>query len=98
MKSLLHEVEKMSQVYGANIRDSALVASLQRVIHYKLAGYGSVAAYAKTLARPEEAARLAEYGDREEALDRELTELAKKIINPQARLQPEARPAYATTH
>jgi len=99
MKALVNEVDKMSKVYGANIRDAALVASLQRLIHYKLAGYGSVAADAKTLGRLEDAARLAEYGGREQAIDRELTELAKKIINPQARMQPEARvaPAAAAT-
>jgi ferritin-like metal-binding protein YciE len=87
----------MSKVYGANIRDAALAASLQRLIHYKMAGYGSVAADARTLGRLEDAARLAEYGGREQAVDRELSELAKKIINPHARMQPEARPAPAAS-
>lgn len=84
MEALVGETHKMAKVAGASVRDAGLVASLQRIIHYRIAGYGTVAAYAKALDRLDEAARFAEYVERDRALDEELTELAKGTINPQA--------------
>jgi len=98
MQALIHETWKMSQIATPNLRDAALVASLQRIIHYKIAGYGTVATYAKSLGRVDDAARFAEYADREKEVDGELTELAKSRLNPDAALEsrprtpPEVRP------
>lgn len=89
MRALINESRKMARVSGANIRDAALVASLQRIIHYKIAGYGTIAAYAKALGRIEEAARFASFADQDKALDAELTELAKGTLNPDANRAPE---------
>lgn len=97
-QALIHETWKMAQIATPNLRDAALVASLQRIIHYKIAGYGTVATYAKSLGRIDAAARFAEYADREKAVDGELTELAKSRLNPDATLEtqprtpPEVRP------
>ena len=41
----------MWRVCAANVRDAAVTASVQRIIHYKIAGYGAIAAYAKALGR-----------------------------------------------
>ncbi len=90
MQALVHETWKMAQVSGGNVRDAALVASLQRLLHHMIAGYGTVAAYAKQLDRPEDAARFAEWTDRCQDVDEELTEIAKSTLNPDARLAPEA--------
>jgi ferritin-like metal-binding protein YciE len=92
MQSLINETKKMAQVCGANIRDAALVASLQRILHYKIAAFGTVASYAKTLGHIDEASRFAEYADRDEAVDAELTTLAKNTLNPQASEHPQGRP------
>lgn len=90
MQALLRETRKMVQVCASNVRAAALIASIQRLLHYKIAGYGTVATYAQTLGRIDEASRLAEYADRDKAMDEELTGIAKSLVNPQATAQPEA--------
>jgi len=89
MQALLTETRKMAQVAAKNVRSAALVASLQRILHYKIAGYGTVATYAKTLGRVDEASRLAEYADRDKALDQQLSSIAKDLVGDQARARPE---------
>ncbi len=99
MQALVEETRKMCQVARPAVRDAALVDSLQRLIHYQIAAYGSVAAYAKALGRDEEAARLAEYSDRDKSIDAGLTELAKGLLNPRAAADRGARaPAEARAH
>ncbi len=49
MQRVDHETEKMWRISAANVRDAAVTASVQRIIHYKIAGYGAIAAYAKAL-------------------------------------------------
>src|SRR5918993_616135 len=51
MRALIDETEKMWRVCAANVRDAAVTASVQRIMHYKIAGYGAIAAYAKALGR-----------------------------------------------
>lgn len=87
MRSLVKETMKMSRVCADQLRDAALAASVQRIIHYKIAGYGTVAAYAKSLGHLEEAKRFADAADRDRTIDGELTELAKSALNPEAAAQ-----------
>jgi len=75
------------------VRDAAIVASIQRIVHYKIAGYGTIAAYAKALGRTDEAAHFAQLADRDKSIDAELTELAKKTLNPVAVRAPAEQPA-----
>lgn len=89
MQALLRETRKMTQVSASSVRTAALISSLQRLLHYKIAGYGTVATYANTLGRVEDAARLAEYADRDKGMDERLSSIAKGIVNVQARIQPE---------
>jgi ferritin-like metal-binding protein YciE len=84
MRSLTRETTKMAQVCSPELRDAALAASVQRIIHYKIASYGTIAAYAKELGHMEEAQRFAECADRDKAIDAELTDLAKNALNPKA--------------
>jgi ferritin-like metal-binding protein YciE len=84
MRSLAREAMKMTQLCAPELRDAALTASVQRIIHYKIAGYGTIAAYAKSLNRDDEAARFANCAERDKAVDGELTELAKSSLNPKA--------------
>jgi len=76
MKSLLEELVKMSRLRVPEVRDAGFIDSLQRIVHVKIAAYGSVATFAKTLGRTEDASRFAEYADREKAVDVKLTAIA----------------------
>lgn len=100
MRALTVETEKMWRISAANVRDAAVTASVQRIIHYKIAGYGAIAAYAKALGRVSEAAHFAQLADRDKAVDGELTDLAKGTLNPEAAAAPQGEPAEqsATTH
>jgi ferritin-like metal-binding protein YciE len=100
MRALVNETRKMAAVCATNVRDAAIIASIQRVLHYKIAGYGSVATYGKLLGYVEDAARLAEYADRDKQVDKELSLVATQVVNPAARSQPDiptVGPA-STTH
>lgn len=84
MRALVSETHKMARLCSPQLRDAAIAASLQRIIHYKIAGYGTIAAYAKSLGRAEEAAHFAELADRDKAIDSEFSQLAKGTLNPSA--------------
>lgn len=99
MRALIGEAHKMAQIAAPNVRDAALAASLQRIIHYKIAGYGTIAAYAKALGRTEEAGRFASFADQDKNVDEELTQAAKNTLNPDANRSPELAPtAEMRTH
>ena len=91
MRALIGETRRMTKVRPTHVRGAALVASLQRLIHFKIAGYGTAASYAAMLTRPDDAQHLHGYVEREKAVDNELNALAKAMINPEA-LGPEQRP------
>jgi ferritin-like metal-binding protein YciE len=93
MRALIDETEKMWRVCAANVRDAAVTASVQRIMHYKIAGYGAIAAYAKALGREAEAAHFAQLADRDKAVDAELSELAKGTLNPEAAVAPKGETA-----
>jgi ferritin-like metal-binding protein YciE len=88
MQALIEETEKMWRVCAANVRDAAVTASVQRIIHYKIAGYGAIASYAKALGREEDAQQYAQFAERDKAVDAELSTLAKDTLNPQAAAAP----------
>jgi len=87
MFALITETRKMAQIDSAPVRGAALLASLQRLIHFMIAGYGTVATYATTLDRAEEAERFHGDVEREKEIDQQLTALAKAMTNPEARAQ-----------
>jgi ferritin-like metal-binding protein YciE len=99
MRALIGETQKMARVCAPKLRDAAITASLQRIVHYKVAGYGSIAAYAKSLGRTEEAAHFAELADRDKTVDGELSRLAKATLNPEAVVNPvSSTPGSVLTH
>ena len=103
MRALIAETEKMWRISAANVRDAAVTASVQRIMHYKIAGYGAIAAYAKALGRNSEAAHFAQLAERDKAVDGELSELAKSTLNPDAAVAPQGgespgREEPVTTH
>jgi ferritin-like metal-binding protein YciE len=59
--------------------DVGLISAAQRVEHYEIAGYGSVAAYADLLGEEEAASLLRMTLEEEKETDKKLTELAREI-------------------
>jgi len=84
VKSLLAELVKMSQLCAPGVRDAAVVDSLQRIVHLKIAAYRSVATFARMLNRVEDAARFTDYVGREMSIDTRLTEIASSSVAPRA--------------
>lgn len=65
-------------------RDAGLIANAQRVEHYGIAGYGCAATYARQLDH-DDAARTLEDALRDaEDLDKRMTGLAERVLNPEA--------------
>lgn len=87
MQTLVTEARKMMKVREPDVRDAGLVASVQRLLHYRLAGFGTVAAYARALGETYHAGALAGFSSRDKEVDAQLTELAETIINPTAASQ-----------
>jgi ferritin-like metal-binding protein YciE len=83
MQALVEEARKMARIRDSAVREAALVDSLQRMLHYQIAAWGSAAAHAKALGRAEVAAQLAAFSERDKAFDAELSELAIEL-NPRA--------------
>jgi ferritin-like metal-binding protein YciE len=90
MRALVDKASKMAEQCSENVRDAALVASIQRIIHYMIAEHGTIAAHAKALGRLHEAAHFAEQAELDRNVDRELSDLAKSVLNPEAVLAPGA--------
>jgi ferritin-like metal-binding protein YciE len=90
MHALVEKASRIAEQSSVNVRDAALVASLQRIIHYMIAEYGTVAAHAKALGRMQEAAHFAQQASLDKDVDRELSELAKSTLNPEATVTPES--------
>lgn len=59
--------------------DAGLISAAQRVEHYEIAAYGSVATYAKLLGENEAVSLLKQTLDEEKETDRKLTELSTDI-------------------
>lgn len=77
MEGLLKEGEEIIEEQGEEtIKDAALIAAAQRVEHYEIAGYGTVATYANELGWDEAGTLLHETLEEEKAADETLTGLA----------------------
>jgi len=80
MEGLIKEgAEVIGEDFEDDVKDSALIAAAQRVEHYEIAAYGTVAAYADVLGEIEQASLLRETLQEEKDTDEKLTELASEI-------------------
>ena len=85
MQRLVEESAKMIDlVEPGPVRDAALIASAQRIEHYEMAVYGTLAAYADQLGFDQEHQILRGILEQENDADELLSELAEGIINPTA--------------
>lgn len=84
MEGLVKEgSEVMGEDFEGALMDAALIGAAQRVEHYEIAAYGTVAEFAKILGEDEHVSLLEETLQEEKDTDEKLTSLANEI-NPQA--------------
>jgi ferritin-like metal-binding protein YciE len=83
MHALVRETSRLAEQCADNVRDAALLGALQRIIHYLIADYGTLAVHARMLGLYTAAATFAQHAERNQDVDAELTALAKVTLNPQ---------------
>jgi len=83
MKGLIKEgAEAIEELEGV-VLDAALIASAQKVEHYEIATYGTLATFAEVLGMQDAKDLLGQTLDEEKEADEKLTEIAGQI-NPEA--------------
>ena len=66
------------------VLDAALIACGQAIEHYEIARYGTMVAWAKQMGNTEAAELLQGILDEEKANDQLMTEIAERVLNPEA--------------
>lgn len=85
MGTLIGEADKwVRMIEDSSLRDAAIIASAQRIEHYEIAVYGTLAAWAKQLDLEDDAETLHAILEEEKQADDKLTSLARREVNPQA--------------
>lgn len=78
----------MEEDFDDTTMDACLIASAQRVEHYEMAAYGTLVAWARSMAHPEVADLLEETLNEEKSADSKLSMLARDGINKKASAMP----------
>jgi len=85
MEGLINETEHIMEKTGAGaVRDAGLIAAAQKIEHYEIASYGTLATFARTLGKDEAASILEEILTEEKDADLTLSQLAEVSINIEA--------------
>ncbi len=85
MKGLLEEAtEIMEEEAEDAVMDAGIIAAAQKVEHYEIASYGTVRTWARACGEEQAAELLQETLDEEGEADKRLTELAERVVNPEA--------------
>lgn len=85
MDGLLKEaVDIMKETEPGAVRDAAMIAAAQKIEHYEIASYGTLATYAKLLGEKEALKLLKLTINEEKNCDKDLTKLATSEINLKA--------------
>ena len=80
MKGLIEEgQEKMSELDRGATLDAALIASAQKVEHYEIASYGTLATFAEIMGHQDAKDLLGQTLDEEKEADEKLTQVAGQI-------------------
>lgn len=66
------------------VRDAVVLSSIQRLIHYKISGLGSLVSYSREIGQEQIASSLQRILEKEKAIDRRLSQLAEREINKKA--------------
>jgi len=83
----------MDENFDDTTMDACLIASAQRVEHYEMAAYGTLVAWARSMAHTEVADLLEETLNEEKSADSTLSALARAGINTKASASGAAKPA-----
>jgi ferritin-like metal-binding protein YciE len=82
MQGLIEEGSEILEAdMDAEVRDAAIIAAAQKVEHYEIATYGTLATWAKLLGHEQALDLLLQSLEEEKATDEKLTELAKSSVN-----------------
>lgn len=85
MEGIVEEGAEMIEADGdLSVIDAGLIAAAQKAEHYEIANYGCVRTWAEMLGESRAAQLLKETLDEESATDEKLTQLAERIVNPEA--------------
>jgi ferritin-like metal-binding protein YciE len=86
MQAFIDETdEKLNFCSGENIKDASLLASIQRINHFKISAYGTAAAFANALGMEEAATTFHSAEIKEKQIDDRLSQLAEHEINREAK-------------
>jgi ferritin-like metal-binding protein YciE len=103
MKGLIEEGQEAMEEMEGTVLDAALIASAQKVEHYEIATYGTLATFAEVLGLEDAKDLLGQTLDEEKEADEKLTQIASQI-NPEAEMgeqggqeQPEGEGEMAST-
>ena len=85
MAGLIKEAEEiMEGTEEGVVRDAGIISAGQKVEHYEIASYGTLASFARTLGEDVAAALLEETLSEEKEADEKLSEIAESSINVEA--------------
>lgn len=86
MDGLLKEAEELLKESdkGTLARDAALIAGAQKIEHYEIASYGTLATYAKLMGHSKAKQLLGKTLDEEKSADEKLTGIAESFVNESA--------------
>ena len=79
MEGLIKEGSELTGEFEGELLDAGLISAAQRVEHYEIAAYGTVAAFAELLGETEQQSLLNETLQEEKETDEKLTELSREI-------------------
>jgi ferritin-like metal-binding protein YciE len=88
MKGLIEEGEEVMEEMEGTTLDAALIASAQKVEHYEIATYGTLATFAEVLEMQDAKDLLGQTLEEEKEADEKLTAIASQI-NPEAETEGE---------
>ena len=85
MQGLVNEANAiLTASVNGNVRDAGIISSVQKVKHYEIAAYGTLAAFARELGENEVVTLLEEVLAEEKVADALLSEVAEKTVNKAA--------------
>lgn len=86
MEGLIQEAEELKEDTedGSSVRDAALISAAQKVEHYEIASYGTLATFAKTMGHNDIAKLLEQTLNEEKETDSNLTKIAESMVNEEA--------------
>lgn len=92
---LIKEGQEMISAGGdPDVRDAGLIGAAQKIEHYEIANYGTVATYAKMLGERQALQLLTTSLEEEKRTDKLLTTLAKSFVNSDAYQSYQSNQAY----